>query len=271
MTPAIAIVQLCSVPIVLVWFWSTRGEGGWGRRAAELAALGVGAFLGEELCLRGYRAYGYAPGWSLFIDRLPLAVALIWPVVVLSGRTVAATLFGRGSRVLPLATGLVVAFDASLVEPIATHLRLWHWNLPGPFAVPLIGPFGWGCYAAAAVFLLDRLPGAWLCALPVGAALLAHALILAGFWGGLRFVSAPVAPWLAVAGGLALCGAATLFALRRRRTARLSLRDALPRALAASLFFGLLGLQPDGHLAVFALGFCPPYLALLPAPNPRSR
>ena len=99
----------------------------------RLRAVAAGAWIGEELCIRLYGAYQDVPGWTVFVDRVPLAIVLIWPAVV-----------------------------------IATHAGLWSWNLPGAFGVPLIGPVGWACYAAAACGLLDggeATPGA-----PAGAA-----------------------------------------------------------------------------------------------------
>ncbi len=262
---------------------------GSGRAAlADVLLLGAGAWVGEEICIRGYHAYAYAPAWHLFLDRLPLAVLLTWPAVILSGRAVAKLLSGaiaargRGGEALPsspeeaipvrahlpiaLWTGLVVWFDASLVEPVATHAGLWHWNLPGPFSVPLVGPLGWGFYAAAGVWCLDRLRGGWRLATVLLAPALAHLLILASWWGALRWVAAPWPESVALVAGLGFCGVATLVALRARRGGRLAWREAVPRAGAAAVFFALLGVRPDAALALFALAFAPPWLALLPSP-----
>jgi hypothetical protein len=188
--------------------------------------------------------------------------------VILSGRAVARLFVGApsGSSIrLPLATGLVVWFDASLMEPVATHAGLWHWNLNGPFGVPLIGPLGWGFYAAAGALCLQGLRAWWVLVGVLVAPLLAHALILAAWWGGLRGLQAGWPEGVALAAGLAMCGAATLAALRVRRSARLPWREVVPRAGAAAVFFALLGVRPDGLLALFALAFSPPYLALLPS------
>lgn len=234
--------------------------------------LAAGATLGEDICLRVYGAYRYDAGWSLWIDRLPLSVALTWPVVILSGRAVAGLVVGAPGRErwLPLWTGLVVWFDASLVEPIATHAGLWHWNLNGPFGVPLIGPLGWGFYAAAGTLCLQRLRGWRILLGGLIAPLLAHVLILLAWWGGLRELSGGWPEGAALAVGLAVCAGATLLALRVRRAARLPWREAVPRASAAALFFALLGVRPDGALALFAVAFSPPYLALLPELRGRS-
>ena len=58
---------------------------------------------------------------------------MIWPAVVLSARSIARRLLGpkAGARQLALVTGLLVAFDASIIEPLAVAEGLWSWNAPG--------------------------------------------------------------------------------------------------------------------------------------------
>jgi hypothetical protein len=250
----VTFVEAASVAVLLLFFALTQ-------RRALWAALGIGlgAVLGEEICIRAYGAYQYSPAWSLFLDRVPLAVALIWPAVVLSARAVVRTLWPSGG---PVAVGALVCFDAALIEPIATHAGLWSWNLPGFFAVPLIGIAGWGCYGAAASFVLDRLPAragsgkaaaAGSGAVALVAPLLAHAGILSLWWGALRWWQAPIPPRAAIAGALALSAGASLLLLRSPR--RLPWREAVPRACAAALFGALLLLRPDALLAVYAAAF----------------
>ncbi len=266
-----SIIEGCSAAILALYVLAglrRSAPGDAWRRLLEAAVLAAGATLGEEVCMRLYGAYRYDASWRLWIDWLPLSVALTWPVVILSGRAVARLWIaasGQSERWLPVWTGVVVWFDALLVEPVATHAGLWHWNLTGPFGVPLIGPFGWGFYAAAGTFCLQRLHGWWVLLGAVVAPVLAHALILATWWGGLRELSGGWPVGAALGAGFALCSAATILALRVRRSARLPWREAVPRASAAALFFALLGARPDGPLALFALAFSPPYLALLPS------
>ena len=207
--------------------------------------------MARRFCIRAYGAYQYAPSWSLFVDRVPLAVVLIWPAVVLSARAV-----GRATGLSP---GLLVLFDACLVEPIATHAGLWSWNLPGFFGVPPIGPVGWACYAAAACWLLDRRP--WSVA--AGAPLLAHAAILAAWWGALRWVQTEIPPAAAAAISALACTAAAVIAARSRR---LPWRESIPRAAAAALFAALLAAAPDRRLLLYAAPFALPWLALLDWP-----
>ena len=278
-------VEAGSVAVLLLFFALTQRRALW-----PALGIGLGAVLGEEICIRAYGAYQYSPAWSLFLDRVPLAVALIWPAVVLSARAVVRTLWPAGGA---LAVGALVCFDAALIEPIATHAGLWSWNLPGFFAVPLIGIVGWGCYGAAASLVLDRVAArggparapvasnsavaAPAAALPAVAApavmllapLLAHAGILAAWWGALRWWQSPIPPRAAIAGALALSAVASLLLFRSPR--RLPWREAIPRACAAALFGALLLLRPDALLAAYSAAFAVFWLLALDyrrAPQP---
>ncbi len=159
------------------------------------------------------------------------------------------------SRATGVAPFFVVLFDACLVEPIATHAGLWSWNLPGFFGVPPIGPVGWACYAAAACFLLDRAPRFTV----LGAPLLAHAGILAAWWGALRWVQADVPPQIAAALSALVCTSLALLAIRARR---LPWRESIPRAAAAALFALLLAATPDRVLLYYAIPFIFPWLPI---------
>lgn len=255
-------VELGSVLVLALFFSFSERARPW-----EALAVSLGAFLGEEACIRWYSAYQYSPGWTVFVDRLPLAVLFIWPAVVLSARAVLRALLGRAPALL---VGLLVVFDAALVEPVATHAGLWSWNLPGFFSVPPIGPLGWGCYAAAASFLLDKLSGPRALAAALGAPVLAHAGILALWWGGLRWLQADISALSAALASLLICIAAAAAVLASRK--RLPWREAIPRGAAAGLFAGLLWAAPDRALLLYAAPFALPWLLLLrlrPGPAPR--
>jgi hypothetical protein len=239
-------VELGSVVILLMFLmFSERVP------LRDVVSVAAGAWLGEEICIRVYDAYAYAPGWTVFVDRVPLAVVLIWPAVVLSARAV--------QKAVGVPAGLVVLFDAFLVEPIATHAGLWTWNLPGFFGVPPLGPVGWACYGAAACFMLDKAPR-WTA---LAAPLLAHAGILAAWWGLLRWVQAEIPPSVAAAVSALVCTSAAVVAIRSRK---LPWREAVPRASAAALFVALLAASPDRLLIFYAVPFALPWLLSLPIP-----
>jgi hypothetical protein len=149
-----------------------RGENGEdaedGRAAVlvRLMALACAAWVGEDSVIRVYGFYSYSPTWSAFLDRVPLLIVLIWPVVIDSAHLLARCL-ATGTARIAAASGLIVLADASLIEPIAVHARLWAWSPDNPralFDVPLIGVLGWALFAAAAVAVREvvdarRAPG----------------------------------------------------------------------------------------------------------------
>jgi hypothetical protein len=243
----------------------------WVRRGPRpLAALGsylllaVAAWLGEATCIHAYGFYAYSSAWTLFVGPVPALVALIWPVVILSARDLARALAPGASatRVALLTAGVVLA-DAALIEPVAVRAGLWTWSAPGPFAVPPIGVLGWAFFTVAAALALER--ARLLVAL---APVVTHALLVAAWWGALRWVSGPWPVWPVVAGvWLASLGLTWRALVAPRVPAEVVLR----RAPGALFFFGLLAARGDADvpLVAFALAFAPPYLALLVTPRRR--
>jgi carotenoid biosynthesis protein len=214
----------------------------------RLAALALAAWAAEDSVIRAYGFYQYDRAtWLLLVDRVPLMVALIWPVVIDSAYALA----GGNLR----GVFAIVLADAALIEPIAVRTGLWSWNEPGLFGVPIIGMLGWALFAVAACALLRRR------IMPLAAPVLTHALLLASWWGLLRWLPAEVPP----AGALVVVVAASLAAigLLLLRPVRVSTRDVLLRAPGAAFFFALLFARPDAMLTVWAIALGAPYLVLL--------
>ncbi|MCU1279109.1 MAG: hypothetical protein JWM53_2655 [bacterium] len=229
----------------------------------SLALLAVAGFLGEDSVIRAYGFYYYSPRWHLFLDRVPLMIVLIWPIVIHSAWSLARRLSPRAAWVPLVGAGLVLA-DASLIEPIAVHAGLWRWTEPGLFTVPLIGIVGWAYFAGAAMACLQR-------ARPVAAVLIAplatHVLLVASWWLAFKWLSRPLPARPFVVGAWLVLGTLTALALRFRpgRGQPAFRRDLLLRGPGAAFFFVLLALNARDlpSLCVYALAFVPPYLALL--------
>ncbi len=239
----------------------------------RLLLLAAAAWIGEDTCIRMYGFYEYSPGWWLFLDKVPLLIILIWPIVLQSARDLASCLWPGRERPSPLRVGLTVVglvlADASLIEPIAVKSALWHWTEPGMFAVPPIGIVGWAFFAGIAVTLFED--SAWrhrpwyealvLPLAPIGT----HLLLLASWWGFFRWVNLSIPSWLPV---LAAWIASMSLASRALRT---NARRRVPPVLlwlrvpAALFFFVLLGVygRDDHFLVLYALAFAPPYLSVL--------
>ncbi|HEY4220010.1 MAG TPA: carotenoid biosynthesis protein [Myxococcota bacterium] len=243
------------------------------RFLASLALVAVGAFIGEDSCIRLYGFYAYASTWHAFIDKVPLAIVCIWPVVVVSALDLAHALAPQvSSTKRALLASLVVLADASLIEPIATASGLWSWSEPGPFHVPLIGVLGWSCFALGAAWMLElrRAP-----LVVVVGPLTAHALLLALWWLAFRWLPRGAdASFVLVALAWTLSLALTVVIVRKK--IRIARADLLLRVPAAFFFFVLLAIyaRRDVALVAYALAFAPPYLALTrfsarAAPPPR--
>ena len=243
--------------------------------AARFLTLSLGAFVGENSMIHLYGFYGYGPLWWLFIDRVPLLVVLIWPVVIDSAMMLARHVAGPSAPAYKwlLLTFLFVLSDAALIEPIAVTTGLWFWTHPGLFRVPPIGILGWAYFSVLAAVTLHATRGrgpvlralAVLLVAPLGC----HALLLASWWGGLRFVDVTLAPRTvaAVALVLGLVVAGTSLVLRIRR--RVPPWELWVRAPAAAFFFVLLFAYADGgpFLVPYAVAFAVPYLTLLRLPS----
>lgn len=236
--------------------------------------LAVAACAAEDSVIRAYGYYGYAPSWSLFADRVPLLVALIWPVVIDSSRALAEAVVGedpagdagpmpmaRASKIA-LLTGAIVLLDASLIEPVSVRAGLWSWTHDGPFHVPWIGVAGWAYFAVAITWLQLRIAAS---SLVRGAAAIAvtHAVLLVTYYAFFRWVPAAVsdARMCGVAWLVALCAAA--WVARGYAVSRVDVRVVMLRAPGALFFFGLLASLDDAPLTlwVYALAFSAPYIA----------
>jgi hypothetical protein len=236
----------------------------------RLGLLSLAAWIGEDTVIRAYGFYAYADVWTLWLDVTPVMIPLIWPVVIHSAWDLACHLLGERHRLAPLVAAGFVLADAAFIEPIALQAGLWRWTEPGLFAVPPIGILGWALFAVLALSLLHRARDASVRPLTaVGVLILAplgcHLLLLALWWGALRWVNASVPPWPAVS-VVALVGLAMCFAaMRGRLRCRVPLVEMLARVPAAGFFVVLLGLQAAPPLALIAWAACfvPPYLALV--------
>ncbi|MGC4119537.1 MAG: carotenoid biosynthesis protein [Myxococcales bacterium] len=253
-------LELACVAILAVYAFLHRHEPGWLR---EVAWLIPAALLGEDTCIRAYGFYQYAPGWHLRVDHVPLLIATIWPAVVLSARAIARLILkGRGGTAgLAALSGVLVVFDAALIEPVAVTSGLWSWNAPGIFAVPPVGILGWGFFAAASVYVLERVPARASGVVVIAAPLLTHLALLASWWGLLRWL--PQVSFTPAAGiaFVALCSLLYFAAVRRSR-AGLPRNETLARVAATSFFGFLLATHPEAWLLGYAAAFVPPYLLL---------
>lgn len=270
------VLQLsCAAILALFTVVRVRRDPDPARVLRRLALLAVASWIGEESCIHLYAFYFYSPDWSLHLDRVPLLIPLIWPVVILSAHDLATHVLQRPGRAprpfaVPLLGAAVVLADASLIEPIAVASGLWTWTHPGLFSVPLIGIIGWSFFAGAAMAVFDRAdraspPDARLEALVLVLAPAAtHALLVLTWWGLFRWTQGAVSPWPVVALAWALSIALGVLAWRAGLRRRIPAVLMWLRVPAAAFFFALLALHGRdlAPLVAYALAFAPPYLAM---------
>lgn len=236
--------------------------------AATLATVSAAAWLAEDTAIRLFAFYSYAPGWWPFLDRVPLLVVLIWPVVIDSaGQMARAALATPSPRRAALLAGSIVFADAWLIEPVAVQAGMWQWHAPGLHGVPPVGVLGWALFTAFSSAWLER-PGpllrrlAWL---PLAVTAATHVALVMAWWGALRWLSrplpAPAAAALLWMGSLGF----TAWLWRTGARRRMPLVVLLRRIPAATFFLVLLVVAGRTNLPLVAwvLAFVPPYLALL--------
>jgi len=263
------VVEVACLLIVAVYVVSAlRRDGDRRQYLRRYGVLALASWIAEDSCIRLYGFYGYSAEWFPQLDRTPLVVVLIWPVVILSARELGGHLLRRRGR-LPLVGSLLVLADASFMEPIAVRAGLWSWTEPGLFGVPPIGLLGWAFFAGFCLTLFEQVearglsPWSELIVVLVGP-LATHLALLATWWGLGRWVShaIPSRPAaIAVCLGSLLLGTA-LVRLGTRKTVPLG---AIATRIPAALFFFVLLAQnarSDWALVAYALAFAPPYLAL---------
>ncbi len=224
----------------------------------DVGVIAAASWVAEVSCIRLYGFYQYDAPWLVFVDVMPLLVALIWPFVILSAREVSASFGLKGG----LGVFCFVLYDASLVEPLAVTARLWSWNEPGVFGVPIIGILGWAYFSFFALLGLERLRGPWRLLIILLAPLGTHVALLASWWGLFRWVLRfELDPLGLAVGASVLAGYLAFFVMRRGMKAPLEVM--FPRMAAALLFFGLLAIRGKSvaWLPLYALPFAAPYLA----------
>ena len=274
---ALSSFQLLCLPIIGIAYAALFAQSN--RRAAlalEVLILATAGALSEHSAIALYGFYEYAEGWWLPLGHVPLLVAMIWPLVLLSAREVACTLWPQ--RTATLRTAIIVAivlFDASLMEIVAVDAGYWRWFESGYMGVPLMGMTGWGCFALAVAMVGKRLDGrAWQFPVAIIAiAAITHLLLLAIWWGALRWFLRDALPpsSLLVYGIFSAWYAMNVWRTPSER--RLPTLTAMPRLVAATAFFILLAqsTSPEspwiwGHVALAAM----PYLLATRWPSPMS-
>ncbi len=263
---SLALFQILCLPVLaLSYIFLLRRAVEPRREAFNIAWLSVAAWVGEQTCISWYGFYAYSDAWAMKLGHVPVLVALIWPMVVLSARDVARALWPqrRGWR-LALIVGAVVFFDASLIEVSAVRAGYWTWFEGGYLKVPLMGVVGWGCFAFVASFFLDA--KGWRQRLaPVLTLAGTHILLVGLWWGAFRWgLRGDLGPRAVLGfGGVSIVATVAVWLSRRR----MPMRTLWARVVATSLFVGLIAsLSVNRDLWIHFGLVAVPYLLASPRP-----
>ena len=235
-----------------------------------IVLVATSAWITEETCIRMYAFYSYSQSWHIFLSHLPLMVIVIWPAIIHCAWDLASQLLGYGHRFVPIAAGSIVLTDAAFIETVSVQSGLWVWQGPGVFNVPLIGIFGWACFAFLCAFLYEegmrRNYRLWFSFLVlVLPAVGTHLFLLVSWWGVFRWINIPIKAELAAATAWIMSICLVFVFIRFRTGIRVEKKTLLLRLLAALFFFTLLIFNTGCSVffILFVVAFAPPYLTLM--------
>ncbi len=257
------IIEISLVIIGLLAFGWLKNLYGLSRFLVLYGVLAFGGWLAEQTAIALYDFYWYSQSWHAFVGHVPVAIALIWPLVILTTHHVIRRMGFLGWRAVGAGTVMVI-LDACLIEIVCANAGLWQWAGQGLFGVPVIGFLGWGCFAVGALFSVEFLKGGGILLAPVVGLATTHSILQILWRGGMKYVSYSPLPLTAVFIVMATISLAlTFLALKYRKRLSISLLEILPRLMAALLMYYILFVShPPVSLVIFSLIFAPPYLGL---------
>lgn len=241
------------------------------RTLIQYVLIAAAGWCAEESCIRLYGLYAYSPVWRLMFFNVPVLVVLVWPAVIRSAWDLATQLAAEKVNQVPVIAAGIVWTDACLIEPVALNAGLWHWNRPGIFDVPLIGLFGWACFAYLCIQTLlignrKKVSGPFLAAaaavLPV---LGVHLALLGAWWALFRWTTIPLDPMMVAATAWGISLSLSIVVFRSDLAFRIEKATLLSRMPAAAFILGLAGRSAgtDLSLSIYAAAFLLPYLTLM--------
>lgn len=252
----------------VVMFMVSRPDSGYFLLWIVLVA--TSAWITEETCIRLYAFYSYSQSWHILLSHLPLMVIVVWPAIIHCAWDLASQLLGYGHRLVPLAAGSIVLTDAIFIETVSVRSGLWTWQEPGIFNVPLIGIFGWACFAFLCAFLYEegrrRNNPLWFSLLVIVLPVVGtHLFLLVSWWGIFRWINIPIEAKLAAATAWIISIGLVFVFFRFRTRIHIEKKTLLLRLLAALFFFTLLVFNADCSVffSLFVVAFAPPYLTLM--------
>jgi len=117
------IIEIGLVIIGLFCFRWLAGLYGTRRFLFAYAAVMAGSWLAEQTAIEFYAFYHYAPVWDFFIGHVPLAIVLIWPMVIFTTHHLVRRMGLSGWAAVGAGTASVI-IEASLIEVVCANAGL---------------------------------------------------------------------------------------------------------------------------------------------------
>ena len=138
------LLELAAVGLFGLSMWFTFRTYGRQRVVELLSAVGFGLLL-EQGDIAIFGSYTYNPLFFLRIGAVPIAIALVWALVITSSMFMSDAI-GVPPRIAPISDAMLTILLDLSVDAIAIRQGLWHWNIPpdqGFFGVPAGNYYGW--------------------------------------------------------------------------------------------------------------------------------
>ena len=139
-----ALLELATLGLFVLAMRFAYRTGGRQRLVELLSAVPFGVLL-EQGDIAIFGSYAYNQLFFLKIGAVPVAIALVWAMVITSSMFMSDAI-GIPSRLAPVSDAtFTIALDVS-IDAIAIRQGLWHWNIPldqGFFGVPAGNFYGW--------------------------------------------------------------------------------------------------------------------------------
>lgn len=239
---SVAFIEMASVVLFLLAMRRSLAKGR--ARAAELFFAFLYGLLLEELDIYFFRTYHYGPGFFLQLGHAPVAIALLWALILCSSMAISDRL-ALPAPARPFLDGILALVIDIGVDAIAIRIGYWTWMIPlteGWFGVPAGNLYSW-MWVAFHYSLVTRLvrllgkkdPGryAYQTLAPLAAYLLLFVTIVSAglVQGALEFDRESEKLWI-LYGHVGLFGAAAVAGLLWRRAGVRS--EEVPGVLAGS-------------------------------------
>ena len=114
-------------------------------RLVEFVMIFFYGLLLEELDQRIFKSYHYSPDFFLTLGHVPIAIALLWAVILASSMAISDAL-GLPIMIRPFADALLAVWIDLSLDAIAIRAGFWMWSIPlneGWFGVPAGNLYAW--------------------------------------------------------------------------------------------------------------------------------